>query len=64
MSMTPQEMSSHKRSCNGCVYQIACSFYRAIECLTNDYSLRKEKEDEETIGGEAPEREMAGETSG
>lgn len=53
-----------KMSCDGCAYQICCHYDRAIRCLTDNYSLRKEKDDEETNSRETPIRKMEGENPG
>lgn len=53
-----------KMSCDGCFFQICCRYDRAIRCLTDNYSLRKEKDDEETNSGETPIRKMEGENPG
>ena len=53
-----------KMSCDDCFFQICCHYDRAIRCLTDNYSLRKEKDDEETNSGETPIRKMEGENPG
>lgn len=55
-----------KMSCKGCVYHnlVCCHYNRAIRCLTNNYALRKEEDDEETNSREASIWEMEGEDPG
>ena len=53
-----------KMSCDGCAYQVCCHYDRAIRCLTDNYSLRKEKDNEETNSGEVALGEMEGEDPG
>ena len=53
-----------KMSCDGCTYQICCHYDRAIRCLTDNYSLRKEKDDEENNSRETPIWKMEGENPG
>ena len=53
-----------KMSGDGCAYQFCCHYDRAIRCLTDNYSLRKEKDDEETNSRETSIRKMEGENPG
>ncbi len=53
-----------KMSCDGCLYMQSCPFNRAIQCLTNNYALRKDEDNEEANGREASIWEMEGKDPG